>query len=79
VPTIVGDDHPRTRRTRHIRNVRVVDTTTGDRITRCAAKHREPVGCRQVVNGHPREDLFFEQSNGIRRRNPELGWESRRD
>lgn len=77
--TVVGDDDTRAGRASHVCNVGVVDATTGDRVSRRTAKHREPIGRGQVVDRHPTEDLFFKKRDRIRGRNPELGGKTRGD
>ena len=77
--TVVGHDDRRTGGARHLGDVRVVDAAAGDTVARSRLHHRESIARRQIVHGHPREDLGLEQLRGVARRQPELRRQPRRD
>ena len=74
VTTTVGADGAR-----DFGDVRVVDAAAGDVVARRGAQHRQPVGRRQVVHGHPSEHFLLQQRRGVRRCDAVLRRQPRRD
>ena len=79
MPAVVGHDHGGAPGPRDLGDVGVVDAAPHDRLPRGGLEHREAIGRRQVMNGHPPEHFPLQQNDGVRRRDPELGWQARRD
>ena len=76
---IVGDHNPCTGTTGDFRDVRVVEAAADDGIARAGAKHRELLGLRQVVHGHPSKHLVLQEERGIGRRDAKFRRELGRD
>ena len=79
VTPVIRDDHASPGGARHLGNVRVVDSPAGGFVLGGRVQKMQAIGRRQIVHGHPPEDLVLEQSCGIRRRQPELGGKPGRD
>src|SRR6476620_4240075 len=79
VTPVIRDDHASPGGARHLGNVRVVDPAAGGIVLGGRVQKMQTIGRRQIVHGHPPEDLVLEQPCGIRRRQPELGGKPGRD
>ncbi len=75
---IVRNHHLRPGGPRHFGDVRIVNPAAGNRISGRGTQHRHVIGCRQIVNPHPRHHLLLEKRGCVFGLDPVFGGQTRR-